>query len=241
MARALNGTSDVMTNASAMSTWLSASVGTAAIWYRPAGTPANSGTVYVNDPLWVTSGNDFGLIRGDTGSGDRVHAYNWDGNADSVSAACTPGTWNHWIWRHAGGELVLYKDGILAALTASGNSTGITNSLRLGNVSGSGFLEGDVAELAFWNVSLQDDECAALGKGFSPRMIRPASLTGYWPLGGRASPERDLRAGRALTLTGTTVADHPRVIYPRAPTVGMPAAAAAAVVHHRMGLLGVGR
>lgn len=213
MARRLDGVDDILTQAVAMSSFLSATTGTVACWYRPAGSPIVSTPVYTTDPIWVTSGNDFGVFRGDIGAGDQVHAYNWDGNADKVSAACTAGTWNHWIWRHAGGELSLVKDGVFVGAVPSGNSTGITNSLRLGNTSGSGFLEGDIAELAFWNVDLGSSECLALGRGFAPDRIRRLSLTGYWPLWGIHSPETDLSGNnRNLTLTGTTRADHPPVV-----------------------------
>lgn len=34
---------------------------------------------------------------------------------------------------------------------------------------------------AVWSALLNDDEMAALAKGFSPRLIRPSALEAYWP------------------------------------------------------------
>lgn len=241
MARAFDGTDDVLSQGAAMSNFLTTTAGTGACWYRPAGTPTSNGTVYQNDRIWGDSGANLGLHRGDTGSGDQVHAYNWDGNADKVSAACTVGTWSHWVWRHAGGEIALFKDGELVGATASGN-TSLGNTLEIGR-NGTLFLEGDLAELAFWSIDLSNAEILGIARGWSAQRIRRASLTGYWPIWGVHSPEIDLSPGnnRTLTVSGTTKTDHPRVFRIPSPRVGMAAVAAAAAAHHRMALLGVGR
>lgn len=84
--------------------------------------------------------------------------------------------------------------------------------------SGDFYLEGRVAELAFWRGAVLDSaERAGLAKGVSPLLIRPASLETYWPLWGRASPEPDYVNGQTLTLNNTpTAGDHPRIFYPQA-------------------------
>ena len=66
---------------------------------------------------------------------------------------------------------------------------------------------GDLAEFAYWGIDLDAAEIAALAKGFRPSSIRPASLKAYIP-GIRTIQE--IR-GTSLTVTGTSVADHPRV------------------------------
>lgn len=78
------------------------------------------------------------------------------------------------------------------------------------------FLTADVWEAAIWSVALDDDEVAALGKGFCPLLIRPASLVAYWPLYGNDSPEPDRWKSKFdMTLNNTPIkADHQRVIYP---------------------------
>jgi hypothetical protein len=70
------------------------------------------------------------------------------------------------------------------------------------------FFPGYIAEFAAWNIALTDDDVASLAKGFSPRLVRPQSLVFYAPL---IRNVQDLRGVVALTTTGTTVADHPRI------------------------------
>lgn len=86
---------------------------------------------------------------------------------------------------------------------------------------GGGFIYSDcsIAECAIWNVALNADEVASLARGFSPMMVRPASLAWYLPIMGRVSPEPDLKAGNnAAIIPGTTI-EHPRMIYPAAPYI----------------------
>jgi hypothetical protein len=103
---------------------------------------------------------------------------------------------------------------------------------------------GLLAEFGIWDAALDADEIAALAKGLSPLMVRPESLLFYAPLQSRASPEIELIGRRELTLTGTTVADHPRIYTPAGPPFassvpavggGPPATAA-----RRLPLLGAG-
>jgi hypothetical protein len=54
-----------------------------------------------------------------------------------------------------------------------------------------------------------------LSLGYSPLFVRPQSLVAYWPLIGRNSPELELIGGQGGTLTGTTQAEHPRIIRPK--------------------------
>jgi hypothetical protein len=71
------------------------------------------------------------------------------------------------------------------------------------------YFDGKVAEAAIWSAALTDAEVASLGKGVSPRLIRPQSLVFYAPL---IRNLVDVRGGRTLTNNNTaTVATHPRV------------------------------
>lgn len=73
---------------------------------------------------------------------------------------------------------------------------------------------GSIAEAGIWDVALTDAEVATLALGYSPLLVRPASLVAYWPLIGRMSPEIDLVGGFDMTLNGSpTTADHPPTIY----------------------------
>jgi hypothetical protein len=74
--------------------------------------------------------------------------------------------------------------------------------------------DGYLAEAAMWIVALTDDDAVVLAAGYSPLLVRPEALAAYWPIIGRTNPEIDLVGGIGLTVTGATVADHPRVLYP---------------------------
>jgi len=74
------------------------------------------------------------------------------------------------------------------------------------------FFGGSMAEVGIWNVVLTAGEILALAKGCRTASVRPASLVGYWPIWGLASPEPDM-SGNANngTLTGTAKANGPPI------------------------------
>lgn len=125
-------------------------------------------------------------------------------------------------WFHAAGVFastanrLTYTNGVAGTADLSLRNTSDINDTMIGIYSsGSGAIQGNVghqiAECAIWNAALDAAEIAALARGYSPSLIRPASLVFYAPL------IRDAvsRKGGSLTVTGTTVADHPRIILPR--------------------------
>jgi len=107
---------------------------------------------------------------------------------------------------------------------SNGTPTGL-NTTTIGAVKGAtvtNFLDGDVAEAAIWNVALTDEEVAALAKGFSPLLIRPANLKAYWPLirRGASIDNIDLVGGYHLTdYNSPTTAPHCRIVRAAAPLV----------------------
>jgi hypothetical protein len=222
VARNFDGTDDKLTSTTAVSNLITPSDGTIAVWYRPLGTPANhASNSYGLDPLFADDLGYFGLFRGTiAGTNDSIWAYNWDGNEDRVGGfTYTLDEWVHVTWRHTDGTLYLYKNGTQVNTAPSGSTSQLTGAIRVGvrEVVGA-YLQGHLAELATWSVALSpEDEISALAKGFSPLMVRPQSLTGYWPLWGQHSPELDIWRGRGLTLSGTEPADHPRIFYPTRP------------------------
>jgi hypothetical protein len=92
----------------------------------------------------------------------------------------------------------------------------------------SGSWDGDVAETAIWDVALSDDEVVALSLGYSPQLIRPASLVFYCPVFRQIAT--DLVTGASLDIVGTPTDErHTRMIYPATFVLGVPAAAVAAI------------
>jgi hypothetical protein len=136
-----------------------------------------------------------------------------------ASANYTVNTWQHMlcVWSSATDRYVWMDGG------SKGDGTGGTsrtpagiNSMSLGRLGGSSpgsYLDGQLAEWGLWDVALTDADALMLAAGFSPLCVRPGNLIGYWPIIGRYSPEIDVVGGNGLTVTGATVADHPRIIY----------------------------
>jgi hypothetical protein len=71
-------------------------------------------------------------------------------------------------------------------------------------------LNGVMAEAAMWNTNLTAAEIIALAKGNSPKLVRPTSLKGYWPIHAIATPETDFSGNvDNFTVVGTlALADH---------------------------------
>lgn len=75
--------------------------------------------------------------------------------------------------------------------------------------------DGQIAEVAIWNVVLVPAELNELAAGASPLLVRPFSLVALWQLIGRTSPEIDIIGGHHAALTNApTVYQHPPLKYP---------------------------
>jgi hypothetical protein len=75
--------------------------------------------------------------------------------------------------------------------------------------------DGNIAELALWSDDIADSGMAALGKGYSPELIRPSLLLEHFPLLGTKSPEPSTRSTLAGTINGSVpAATHPRILQP---------------------------
>ena len=84
--------------------------------------------------------------------------------------------------------------------------------------------------------------CAILADGFSPLLVRPASLLSYVPIIGTDSPEIDLVDSSTWTINGTlTKTAHTRVVMPwrQAGMVFAPAAAGGRIMSSLAGAGGL--
>lgn len=140
--------------------------------------------------------------------------------AFNATVTISPNTWHHGCAIFAAtNDHRIFLDGAnknTSATTVSPSSftkTLIGAEARSGAISH--YFDGSIAEAAVWNVALSDDEVASLAKGFSPTLVRPDALVGYWPLFGNDSPEPDRWKSRFdMTVTGATKADHVRMFAP---------------------------
>ena len=137
-------------------------------------------------------------------------------------------------WHHACGieyaadsRAVFYDGGNKGTETTNVVPAGLDRT-ALGSMQDSSpglYYNGELAEVAIWNVALTDAEVYILSLGTSPLLVRPESLVAYWPLMGRTSPEIDLIGRFELTVTGATIIEHPPVLYAHHVQIGLVAAA----------------
>jgi hypothetical protein len=73
--------------------------------------------------------------------------------------------------------------------------------------------DGLIAEVAVWAGDIGDTGMYQLAKAFSPKLVRFNLARIYFPLIGRATPERDIVGGLIGNVTGSVpAAAHPRII-----------------------------
>lgn len=215
MARLFNGTNDSIEAASAPVTGYPL---TMACWVNPSVL-----TVGVLISVGISGGSDRFQMYIDSTNSKRVAAL--ISASGSTVETSVSGTYSTGSWFHAASVFTsssarsAYYNGILGTggvpsgtpLTPSG-----LNRINIGaryNTTLGAYASGSIAEVGVWNAALTADEIASLANGFNPKLIRPSARRFYAPL---VRNVQDLRGGVALSEmgTGTTAADHPRIIYP---------------------------
>jgi hypothetical protein len=206
MSRAFNGSSDFWSIASAIVgsvpftgfvRFYTNSNTADQTFFRQTGVAANArylnyGGNVANDPVQFTS----------------LDSVNNDVIAQNTAPLATA-TWHTLIGR-AAGDLTTRSMRFNGSQTSG--SGGVVNTantaMEIGRFSSGGnYVNGRMASLAIWNASLPDSLCESLEKGFSPLRIQPQSLQLYIPM---VRDIKDMMRGVAITVTGSTVADHPR-------------------------------
>jgi hypothetical protein len=162
-----------------------------------------------------------GGVGGDPIRATSVNAGGGANLACDTTAGYTAGAWHHatGVFTSSTSRAAYLNGGNKGTDATSVAMTGVVDrtlvAARINTTIGA-FLDGAVAEAGIWSAALTDSEVASLAKGFSPLLVRPASLVAYWPLIGRTDPEISLKGGLNLTLSGgPTNADHCPVIMPR--------------------------
>lgn len=205
MARKFNGTTDGLTTAN--HTALSgADAFTVMVAYKPVtATPASNQTLVQNGTtggFWLFVHRTTGHVR-----------FQAQGFSTTYDMGVSGTDWQFFVLRHkAAGELAWFGTGgtkvVLEASLAESIAALASNALYVGYNGGSSRTDGTLGDVAAWNAALSDDICRELAKGVSPRHF-PTGQQMHYALNGNHSPERDWLAGKTLTVTGTTQADHP--------------------------------
>jgi hypothetical protein len=224
-----DASSQYLENATAPVTAVPLSVG---CWFNSNDAAATQALVQIG----VTGSNDncFVLFAAGSVAGDPVR-FQTRTTSNGVADSTTGYTANQ--WHHALGvtsattSRAAYIDGGNKGTNTTNLTPAGIDSVAVGRrQANTAYMSGYIAEVAIWSAALTDDEAAVLAKGYSPLLVRPTSLVFYAPIIGRYSPEIDLRGQANLTVTGATVADHPRVIYPARRRIAVPTAAASTTV-----------
>lgn len=140
----------------ALSNFISASAGSMSLWCKPTGSSPVVSNVYDG---FVLCGTSFaGLFRATISGQDRLWAYNWDGSEDRVGVAYSVDTWVHLVWVHAGGNLMLYANGVLAGTVASGNTQNVSGMINVGAFGSSTSFQGHIDEARFYDDEIVLDE-----------------------------------------------------------------------------------
>lgn len=175
------------------------------------------------DTLVSKNGNYILRFEGTGGVGaDGKLNFLWWDNTDILFFALTtaPGlaAWHHLIIQvTANVPVKFYLDGVDSAASggtaAATVSRDLTNALALGGeVAGGGAagLDGRLAALGLYNVTLTSQERADLAAGYVPAIVRPADLKADIPLLDNANDVTNSQTG---TVTGATVVAGPPLLY----------------------------
>jgi Concanavalin A-like lectin/glucanases superfamily len=228
-----DGIDDDLDNATTVGSFYSSTTATLTLWLRPTGTGATSGTgTCIDGERWwgdveVLIGGSLMIARNDdypgTGGGDRLCVSNDTGTFQTIAAPYTLDAWTHIALVHGGGNLLMYKDGLLVSSTASGTSTASSNAImhlcggKDGAISGVASGKGRVAEAMTFPTALSAGEIASLGASHL-HYIASSAPSGYWPLDdcgdgvtGNAVAFAD-RSGNNRVLTGDDGANNTGLI-----------------------------
>ena len=212
MARVFDGSTQWGTHAAGVRTAAPFSM---ACWFRPANVTHTGGLMSLTV---VDDSTGFYLFMSNADIIARVQA---GGAADDalISAVASASAWQHVCFTaaSASSRAVYHNGGSKATSTASRTPAGI-NETAIGVTLAAFSLDpfnGRIARAAIWDVSLSDDDVAALysnGMAVSPALVRPEALVAWWDLIGKYSPEIDSVGGFDMTLTASpTAADGPRL------------------------------
>lgn len=208
MSRLFDGVDDAVNFSLPLSNYISPSTGTFMCWCYPTANGPAAGNRYALDGIVVDTAGYVGILLGDLSSGgQRIHLYNWDGNDDGVAVTFNLNEWIHIAWRHSGGTLEIFKNGVSAGSVASGDTQNMGGSVRVGRNYDTGqSFQGRIAAVQFWSAALTEGEIRAAMGG---RIVRAVSRTLHWEMVTNAASEPDWSGNlRTGTITGATIAPH---------------------------------
>lgn len=153
-----DGSNDFMTNATALSSFISAGAYTLFFVVQVDAVATNAANTYDNVTLWGDSGGFAGVHL--KSAGPTIMAYNWDGSDDHNDLTFATTTSYVYMQRHEGGNLYSALDGATETSVASGNTSTLTGTQFVGGVSGLEPFNGRIGEFFIYNVALTAPQMA---------------------------------------------------------------------------------
>ena len=173
-------------------------------------------------------GNKFMRLDADGNGSDRVRILDFAteiGFVDSTTVFSAD-TWHHALGVFtSNSSRTVYLDGGSSATetTAVTDATADFDRTSIGLSRDSTPLvpcNGSIAECGIWTAALTAADALMLAAGYSPLFVKPQNLASYDPL---IRGITDRMGKISLTASGTTVIQHPRIIYPTTRTIHVPA------------------
>lgn len=210
MARDFDGTADAYSLGSALFTSSGFSM---CCWFNPDDLTADHTLLAVSAS---GSFNGWFLTLSGTTGGDPIAASSLAGTQNSAfsTSGLTVGTWHHCcaIFTSDTSRTIFLDGGNSATDTAANSPGGTINQTEIGRTglgAAQNFTNGQIAEVAFWNVALSTSEVVSLSSGVSPLRVRCANLVSYVPLLGISSTEPDyINSSNWTAVSAPPQADH---------------------------------
>jgi hypothetical protein len=160
---------------------------TMACWFYLDDLAADHTFLYTGDKDAVS--DDWFQLRYDQSSNEYRFGIKSSGNETNTVSTATPAS-SEWV--HIAGAAVsstsrkILVNGTDKATSGGSRTPSGIDSVAIGRMGDppvpDKYMDGRIAEVAFWDVELTDAEIGILAAGYSPLFVRPQSLVAYWPL-----------------------------------------------------------
>ncbi len=156
-----DGSGDIISTGQTTATLMTNTHGSISVWYKPTGATTTAAAVYNGQSIVSDTSSYVGLHRTSVGGLDRLWAYNWDGNPDTVGATYVTDVWTHLVWVHGGGRVWLYKDGALVGSSVSDRTQVMTGTIRIGGA-GAESARGYIDEVQVFDFALSPEQISQM-------------------------------------------------------------------------------
>jgi hypothetical protein len=147
-----DGSNDVLTCATTLTNFITATAYTAVVVARVNAISSNDANAALNDTFVADSAGFFGMALKSTGP--VAVGFNYDGSSDSAPVTITTGSVRILSQRHAGGTLYMRNRLDAEASASSGNTQALGGSMLLGRNAFSEFYDGKLTEVLLFNVDV---------------------------------------------------------------------------------------